>query len=207
MLNRNNYRTGNIIITERRSQIQLESDILIAWAEECKQQHTLIVKAPRYVGRQTAVKPKHRDRSGTGQDNQRDHIHTADKIITVAGGERGVEGGEKTARAIVRTRREKKQSHRPDQRKSWFLAQLWVLPLTHPPQPLVLEADKEREKERGGRVGETEREGALWIQDDTWQEVEQMHLQHLSQQHHIDKMLVTCISNLNPKPERQLKSF
>ena len=91
---------------------------------------------------------------GQGQDNQRDHRHSADKIITVAGKKREEEGGEKTARAIVRTRREKKQSHRPDQRKSWFLAQWWVLPLTHPPQPWVLEGERERKREREREMGE-----------------------------------------------------
>lgn len=155
MLDRNNYRTGNIIITDWETLTNPARVRHLDSLSQGMQTATHFDRQSSQVcwqtdGSQTQTQGPVRDRA---RQIQRDHIHTADKIITVAGGERGVEGGEKTARAIVRTRREKKQSHRPDQRKSWFLAQLWVLPLTHPPQPWVLEADKEREKERGGGEG------------------------------------------------------
>ncbi len=85
-------------------------------------------------------------------------------------------GGEKTARAIERTRQERKQSHRPDRRKSWILAQSWVLPLTHPPQPWVLETEKERE---GGR-------GRGWQRERKYYEIKII----------LDKKLSRCISNI-----------
>lgn len=74
------------------------SYVSTAWAEECKQQHSLIFKAPRYVDRWQS-NPKHRDRSGTGRGNQRDHKHTADQITQQKQGEeREVEGGDSGGR-------------------------------------------------------------------------------------------------------------
>lgn len=74
-LDRNSYRTSSQ--TQKGSQPRLES------GEERKRQRSLIIKAPRYVGRHMAVKPKHRDMSG--QDSEGDHIHTANKIKTGRG--------------------------------------------------------------------------------------------------------------------------
>lgn len=149
---RSNYKTGNITTnpdTFTNPARVRHLDSLSLRIQTTAFFHLSSSKPPRMLADEWQSNP---NRTGQGQGkaeaDQRDHIHTANEIISITGGEREVGWRKKIARATVRTRRQKKQSHRPDQRKSWFLAQGWLLLLSHPPQPWVLEAEKERGGER-----------------------------------------------------------
>lgn len=136
---RSNYKTGNITTnpdTFTNPARVRHLDSLSLRIQTTAFFHLSSSKPPRMLADEWQSNP---NRTGQGQGkaeaDQRDHIHTANEIISITGGGREVGWRKKIARATVRTRRQRKQSHRPDQRKSWFLAQGWLLLLSHPPQP------------------------------------------------------------------------